>query len=212
MKFWIAKLTVIVASAASAVGCASGPDPAVFDQMSAERDDLRSKNTDLEGQLAATEAKCSALERELASRRSSEKNDVKLTDEMTNKGVRLSQRNGDTVIDVPSDVFFASGQSTLSRDGERILGEVGSILKKQFPGSVIRIEGHADADPIRSTKGKYHCNWELSFERAHAVAHYLVDKGRLEPARLVCEAHGEHHPAEPGNKAKNRRVEIVLSR
>ena len=91
------------------------------------------------------------------------------------------------------------------------MAEVTSALKKSFKNSFVRVEGHADSDPIRRTKGKYHCNWELSFERSHAVTHFLVEKGRFDPSRVVCEAHGEFHPADPSNKAKNRRVEIVIA-
>ena len=47
--------------------------------------------------------------------------------------------------------------------------------------------------------------------RSHAVTHFLVEKGRFDPSRVVCEAHGEFHPADPSNKAKNRRVEIVVA-
>ena len=41
--------------------------------------------------------------------------------------------------------------------------------------------------------------------------HYLVQSGGFDAGRIVCESYGEHHPVDPKNKARNRRVEIVLA-
>jgi chemotaxis protein MotB len=115
------------------------------------------------------------------------------------------------VINLQSDLFFSSGSATLSAAGEKSMAQVAGYLKKGHPTGSIRIEGHSDADPVRRTKDKWHCNWELSFARAHAVMHHLVEKGGIDPKRIVCEAHAEHKPAVPGEKSKNRRVEVVVS-
>ena len=52
-------------------------------------------------------------------------------------------------------------------------------------------------------------NWELSAARALTVVHYLQDDAKLEPTRLAAVAFGQYRPASR-NKAKNRRIEIVL--
>jgi chemotaxis protein MotB len=52
-------------------------------------------------------------------------------------------------------------------------------------------------------------NWELSAARALTVVHYLQDDAKLEPTRLAAVAFGQYRPA-GRNKAKNRRIEIVL--
>jgi chemotaxis protein MotB len=52
-------------------------------------------------------------------------------------------------------------------------------------------------------------NWELSAARALTVVHYLQDESKLEPARLAAVAFGQYRPVSK-NKAKNRRIEIVL--
>jgi chemotaxis protein MotB len=52
-------------------------------------------------------------------------------------------------------------------------------------------------------------NWELSAARALTVVHYLQDDAKLEPARLAAVAFGQYRPVSK-NKAKNRRIEIVL--
>ena len=201
---------IVFSGFAGAIGC-SGPDlqPRV-DALTREREDLILERTSLEGRLAAAEAREAALQRDRATR--SSKSDVTLSDNLKSKGVSVRDRGGDTVIDLPSDVFFASGSAKLTAAGEKALSEVSGLVQKSYKGSLIRVEGHADSDPIRRTKSKYHCNWELSFERAHAVVHYLIDKGGFDAKHIAADCFGDNQPLDPKNKAKNRRVEIVVSR
>ncbi|MBI2931420.1 MAG: OmpA family protein [Planctomycetes bacterium] len=214
MKILSAKLAVIAFTAVSAIGCAGANLREAVDELTREREDLQRRNSMLEGQLAASEARASALEREVSAKRASTKDDggdVELPAGLREKGVGLRQRGGDTVLDLPSDVFFASGSATLSKDGGRTLAQVIDLVKKSAHQSMIRVEGHADSDPIRRTRSKYHCNWELSFQRAHAVVHFMIEKG-IDPRQLACDCYGEYQPQDPRNKARNRRVEIVISR
>jgi chemotaxis protein MotB len=206
-------------ASAAAVGCAQPNLQARIDQLTREQEDLLRQKAQLEAELLTARPRGAVIDRarpvevdpEPAPRARVAVEPRDLPADLDSR-VDIRRRGDDTVIGIPSDVFFASGSAALSRDGDRAMGQVMGYIRKNHSGGTIRVEGHSDSDPIRSTKSKYHCNWELSFERAHAVAHYLVEKGKVEPARLVCEAHGEHHPADPANKAKNRRVEIVLSR
>ena len=200
---------------ASAVGCAVPDWQAKAQQLQRENEDLERQKAKVEADNMAYRARIDVLERNRAVPAPAAKAGVAPTPyeipaELHGK-VEIRRRGNDTVIDVPSDVFFASGSSTLNRDGDKAMSSIVDYIKKNHPGGMIRVEGHSDSDPIRRTKSKYHCNWELSFERSHAVTHWLVEKGRFDPARVVCEAHGEFHPADPGNKSKNRRVEIVIA-
>jgi flagellar motor protein MotB len=209
----VAWILVVISALSGAIGCA-GPDlrPRV-DELTAEREDLIRERTALEGRLSAAEAREAALLRDRSTQKEAPAPaDVKLTDALKAKGVSVRSRGNDTVIDLPSDVFFASGSSKLTPAGEKALAEVSATLKKSFKGSLVRVEGHADSDPVRRSKGKYHCNWELSFERAHAVVHYLIDKGGFDPKRLAVDCYGDTQPIDPKVKSKNRRVEIVVDR
>jgi flagellar motor protein MotB len=51
---------------------------------------------------------------------------------------------------------------------------------------------------------------ELSKQRAEAVRAALIEKYDLEPTRVNAVGYGWDRPAEPGNHAKNRRVEIKV--
>jgi len=52
-------------------------------------------------------------------------------------------------------------------------------------------------------------NWELSAARALTVVHYLQDDAKLDPTRLAAVAFSQYRPVSK-NRAKNRRIEIVL--
>lgn len=55
----------------------------------------------------------------------------------------------------------------------------------------------------------YVTNWELSAARALTVVHYLQDEAKIDPTRLAAVAFSEYRPVSK-NRAKNRRIEIVL--
>ena len=199
--------------AASAAGCAIRNPQQKIDELTRECEELQRQKAEADAALLACKARCDSIERRGAARPAAAAPapaPFEIPADLQGK-VDIRRRGSDTVIDIPSDVFFASGSSMLGRESDRTMGQVADFMRRQHPNGLIRIEGHSDADPIRRTKSKYHCNWELSFDRAHAVLHYLVDKAGFDPRRVVCESYGEHHPTDPGNKAKNRRVEIVIA-
>ena len=70
-----------------------------------------------------------------------------------------------------------------------------------------------DAKPDKADGGDavlaYVTNWELSAARALTVVHYLQDEAKLDPTRLAAVAFSQYRPVSK-NRAKNRRIEIVL--
>lgn len=205
-------LCALAISAASAIGCSSGADLQTrIDELTREQEELQRQKEQAESDAMAYKAKCEALERD--ARRSPPPPSAApvAAPAPDTQGMDIRRRGNETVINIPSDVFFASGSATLNGSGEKSMGKIADYIRKNHSGGLIRIEGHSDSDPIRRTKSKFHCNWELSFERSHAVMHFLVEKGQVDPRHVVCEAYGEFQPQNSGDKSKNRRVEIVLA-
>jgi len=130
-------------------------------------------------------------------------------------------------------VLFAVGDDQLTEKGKAVLAKVGKALA-ELPDKQIWVQGHTDDTPIvqppppKPKKGakapkkgakpeepppagpRFASNWELSAARALQVVHYLQDTAKIAPSRLAALAFGEYRPVSRGNKALNRRIEIVL--
>jgi flagellar motor protein MotB len=209
----ILAILALTLSVAAGIGCAGNDDlQNRIDALTREQEELQRQKEAAESEALAYKAKADALERDSRHKPApaAAPAPAPMRDEPTDLDIR--RRGNETVINIPSDLFFASGSATLNGGGEKSMSRIVDYIRKNHAGGMIRIEGHSDSDPIRRTKSKFHCNWELSFQRAHAVMHFLTEKGQVDPHHVVCEAYGEYQPQTPGDKSKNRRVEIVLAR
>lgn len=103
-------------------------------------------------------------------------------------------------------IQFDFNQSTIKPESEAVLKEVGSLLQKQ-PYLKLMIQGHTD------NVGKPAYNLELSKKRAESVKIYLVEKFKVDGARLTTEGFGDTKPIAKNDteqgRAQNRRVELA---
>ncbi|MBI5882966.1 MAG: OmpA family protein [Elusimicrobia bacterium] len=174
---------------------------------------------DLTAQLGAAAEEKGALERakeeEVARVKGSfEQLAAGLKAEIAAGEIQLTQLKGKLTVNMVDRILFDSGESMVKPDGRKVLNNIAKVLKG-VADKDIRIEGHTDNVPIGGElKNRFATNWELSTARATAVARYLQDSAKLEPARLVATGYGEYRPVAPNdkpeNKALNRRIEIVL--
>jgi chemotaxis protein MotB len=79
---------------------------------------------------------------------------------------------------------------------------------------MINVVGHTDNLPMRSNQ--FMSNWELSVARASSVARFLIDEMGMNPVQFVVSGYASYRPIAPNttaeNRAKNRRVEIIISK
>ncbi|MCC5909804.1 MAG: OmpA family protein [Clostridiaceae bacterium] len=118
------------------------------------------------------------------------------------------------VLRFQDNVLFDSGRAELKETSLEILVPLSEFLKEpEFENKFVRVEGHTDTDPLR-LGARYETNWELSVARAANVVRFLIEEIDLEPERFSASGYGEYHPVAPNdtreNKAKNRRVDIVI--
>ncbi len=110
------------------------------------------------------------------------------------------------------DLLFAIGESELSEEAKQSLQKVVSFIQKT--PYMINIVGHTDNLPMRSNRFK--SNWELSVTRASTVARFLIDEMDMNPHQFVVSGYSSNRPIAPNttseNRAKNRRVEIIISK
>jgi chemotaxis protein MotB len=115
-------------------------------------------------------------------------------------------------VNIAAPVLFASGKAGLTASSAEVLGAVAKVISK-LPND-ITVEGHTDNVPVKS--GDYATNWELSAARADAVVELLAAKYAIPQERMVSAAYGEYRPVAandtPEGRAKNRRIEIIVSR
>jgi chemotaxis protein MotB len=134
--------------------------------------------------------------------------------ELDSVGVSYGMRDGQMVLSIPASITFASGKAELSSDGKKALKKVASTLLEAYPGARFSVEGHTDSDPIK--KSSFASNRDLSVSRAMAVLRFLVEDCGIPDDRCIVAGHGQYQPvagnAKDTDKAKNRRVEIVVLR
>jgi chemotaxis protein MotB len=116
-----------------------------------------------------------------------------------------------------TDVLFPSGSAALSREGRESLRPIATAIIQittEIPSDiewVIRIDGHTDPLPIRTT---YPSNWHLSAARAISVVNWMETLG-VPSNRLVAAGFGQHYPIASGRTeeayAQNRRIELKLT-
>ncbi len=163
----------------------------------------QSETATLRADLAAAQAEVARLQAANASM------DRQLRESM-DAAVQNDDR-GETVAELLAAELFGSGNSTLTASGQGRLDEVAARLRAEYPGRPLVVEGHSDAQPIRTPR--YPSNWDLSTARASAVALYLQEAQDLDGARLRVVGYAEHDPvadnATADGRRQNRRVRIA---
>jgi len=119
--------------------------------------------------------------------------------------------NGRMVVAMASDILFASGSSTLRKDGKDAVAEVAGILAS-IPEREFQIEGHTDNTPV-GVKAHQTKNWDLGSARAIGVVKHMIQTG-MPPGRISAATYAEFRPVDTNRtdegKAANRRIEIVV--
>lgn len=129
---------------------------------------------------------------------------------VTDGRITVSQDQTRIIIRIEEKGSFPSASADVTYEFEGLLLEMAPILAN-MPGD-IAIEGHTDDLPIRTSR--FASNWNLSAARAAAVANVLLARKQLEAERVKVTGMADTQPRVPNtsaeNRAKNRRVEIIL--
>ena len=132
-----------------------------------------------------------------------------LAPEEARGALSVEDQQGRTLITLLEPNLFPSGSATLNADVVPLVRLVAQAIDR-VPGRVL-VVGHTDDQPVRSLR--YRDNFDLSRERAVSVAKVL-QPAITNPARVEWTGVGSSQPrfrpeSDPGNRARNRRVEIV---
>lgn len=125
--------------------------------------------------------------------------------------VSASKSDEGVILTIKDIMLFDSGSADMKADSTALIEKLSSLINSKSRD--VRIEGHTDNVPLRNTS-KYRDNWELSTARATKVASFIIDNKILEPIKISVAGYSEYRPVAENNndenKAKNRRVDIVL--
>ncbi len=109
-------------------------------------------------------------------------------------------------------LFFDSGSAVVNAGALPTLAKIGGIIATEAKHPV-EVEGHTDDRPIATSQ--FPSNWQLSGARAGAVVQRLIGAG-VSGGRVSLAGYAAQHPvsrnATAAGRARNRRVEIVLTR
>jgi len=115
-------------------------------------------------------------------------------------------------VSVRGPLVFDSAQIEIRPEVGLFLDKLSDVINKtKYKVNVI---GHSDNGVINTPA--FPSNWELSALRASRIVRYLVNEGGVDPARFTVMGRSQYDPIESNDsvesRAKNRRVEIVITR
>ncbi|MFZ1687694.1 MAG: OmpA family protein [Flavobacteriales bacterium] len=185
--------------------------------LEATRLNLQNKEDSLarkQALLAEREAALSALQAEIAKKDEAMKN---LKDRVSKaltgfegKGLTVTQKDGKIYVNLENKLLFATGSTAVEAKGKEALVSLAKAIENEKELNVM-VEGHTDTDKVMGSGGGYKDNWDLSVLRATSVVRILQENSKVDPLRITAAGRGEFIPVDPADKAKNRRIEVILA-
>ena len=126
-----------------------------------------------------------------------------------NKGLTVVQKNGKIYVSLEAKLLFKSGSTFVEPEGRDALIQLGQVLESEKDLEIV-VEGHTDTDKLSSPNSPKN-NWELSVLRATSVVEILLANSTMSPIQVMAAGRGEFHPVDVNDKAKNRRIEVIIS-
>ena len=126
-----------------------------------------------------------------------------------NKGLTVVQKNGKIYVSLEAKLLFKSGSTFVEPEGRDALIQLGQVLESEKDLEIV-VEGHTDTDKLASPNSPKN-NWELSVLRATSVVEILLANSTMSPIQVMAAGRGEFHPVDVNDKAKNRRIEVIIS-
>lgn len=126
-----------------------------------------------------------------------------------NQGLKVEQKNGKIYVSMEAKLLFKSGSIVVESQGKNALMQIGKALESEKDLEIV-VEGHTDTDKLSSASFPRN-NWELSVLRATSVVEILLANSKMLPSKIVAAGRSEYQPVDLNDKAKNRRIEIIIS-
>jgi len=163
--------------------------------------------------LAEREAKLAELQGELQQKDAAMKSlKDRVSQALTGfegKGLTVTQKDGQIYVSLDNKLLFPSGSTVVDNKGREALVNLAKAIENDKDINIM-VEGHTDTDKVLSG-APYKDNWDLSVLRATSVVRILQESSKIDPLRITAAGKSQYEPADPNDKAKNRRIEIILA-
>jgi chemotaxis protein MotB len=134
-----------------------------------------------------------------------------LEEQIQDGAIELESLGQQIIIRIRENGSFPSGSAFLQPKFKPIMREIGELLNT-VPGEIM-VSGNTDNISVNSEL--FSSNWDLSSQRAVAIAHELVEVPGFQQDRLIVAGHADTRPIVPNtnalNRRRNRRVEIAIN-
>jgi len=136
----------------------------------------------------------------------------RLKGENAGKSVDMRIENTVVMIEIADDLLFNDSSYRVGNKADDILSKIAAVVNSE-PSLEILVEGHTDSRTVK--EGSYiKDNWDLSTERAAAIARRLNTRFQVPEAQLIVAGRSSFDPLVANdskeNMAKNRRTKIVI--
>ncbi|MBP7514725.1 MAG: OmpA family protein [Flavobacteriales bacterium] len=121
----------------------------------------------------------------------------------------MVQKDGRIYVSLENKLLFPSGSAAVDKQGREALVSLAKAIQDDRDISIL-VEGHTDTDKILPGS-TYKDNWDLSVARATSVVRILQESSSVQPLRITAAGRSEFVPLDPADKAKNRRIEVILT-
>ncbi len=169
-----------------------------LDQLSLELQEREKRVNELEVLIAKKDETVNALKDKVANALLG----------FADKGLTVEQKNGKVYVSMEAKLLFPSGSTVIDKEGKNALIELAKVLQDQSDLEVL-VEGHTDTDALKSSSHPKD-NWELSVLRATSVVKIMLDNSKMDNTKITAAGRSEFIPLDPSDKAKNRRIEVIL--
>ncbi len=185
------------------------------EESSGGRQKQRGNERGGQAQQTATDSATSSAEAAASEKETAEqlkKIAEQLQKQVLDGALELESLGQQIIIRIRENGSFSAGSAFLQPQFKPIIQDIGVILA-DVPGEV-EISGHSDRQNISNEL--YNSNWDLSSQRAVAVAEELrtargFDEGRMRVVGLAYTNPLIPKPQNSQDRAKNRRVEITIN-
>lgn len=125
------------------------------------------------------------------------------------KGLSVEYRNGRVYVSMDAKLLFDKGSAEIDKKGREVITDLAKALEGRDDLQVM-VEGHTDSDEFnRATFPRN--NWDLSVLRATSVVSHMLNNSAIDPLYLTAAGRSQFLPVDVNDKAKNRRIEVIIT-